>query len=52
MKVFRNVSPESFSAGQKVHLKITDIRRRKFIFPSVTQSHPVLPDLKNIQMGK
>ena len=51
MKVLRNVSPESFSAGEKVHLKTTDAHRRKYILPFVTQSHPPSPNHKNIQMG-
>ena len=31
MKVLRNLSPESFSAGEKVYLKTIDAHR-KFIF--------------------
>ena len=39
----RNVSPESFSAAEKVHFKTTNAHRGKFILSFVTQSHPALP---------
>ena len=52
MKVLRTVTPESFSAGGKIYLKRTDAHRRKLILPFVKQSHPTLPNLKNIRMGK
>ena len=48
----RNVSPQSLSAEEKVYFHTTDAHRKKFILPFVTQSHPALPNLKNIQMGK
>ena len=49
MKVLRNVSLESFSTGDKVHLKATE---EKLILSFITQFHPALPNLKNIQMGE
>ena len=45
----RNVSLHSFSAEEKVYFHTTDAHRKKFILPFVTQSHPALPNLKNIQ---
>ena len=45
IEILGNVSPESFSEGEKISFKRTDVHRRKFILFFVTQSHPVLPYL-------
>ena len=51
-KVLRNVSLELFSAGETVTLKTKKWRAHMKILPFVTQSHPALSNLKNIQIAK
>ena len=52
MKVLETYLRSHFTAEEKVYLNATDAHSRKSILPFVTQSHPALPNLKNIQMGK
>ena len=49
MEVLTIVSSKTFSAGKKTYLITTETHRGKFILPFVTQSHPALTNLKNIQ---
>ena len=51
-KVFKTVSLELFSAVETVYMKTKKIARTYENINFCNTSHPALPNLKNIQIGK